>query len=29
MVNIIRRDLREMGWEVVEWIHLAEVSDKW
>jgi len=18
-----------MGWEVVEWIHLAEVSDKW
>jgi hypothetical protein len=22
-------DLREVGWEVVDWIHLAQDRDKW
>jgi hypothetical protein len=22
-------DLREIGWEVVDWIHLAQDRDKW
>jgi hypothetical protein len=22
-------DLREIGWEVVDWIHLAEDRDQW
>jgi hypothetical protein len=25
----IRMDLREMGWESVDWIHLAQVRDQW
>jgi hypothetical protein len=25
----IRIDLREVGWEGVEWIHLAQDRDKW
>jgi hypothetical protein len=25
----IRIDLREIGWEVVDWIHLAEDRDQW
>jgi hypothetical protein len=27
--DIIRIDLREIGWEVVEWIHLAQNRDQW
>jgi hypothetical protein len=27
--NNIRIDLREMGWEVVDWIHLAQDRDQW
>jgi hypothetical protein len=22
-------DIREIGWEVVEWIHLAQAKDQW
>jgi hypothetical protein len=25
----IRIDVREIGWEVVDWIHLAQDSDQW
>jgi hypothetical protein len=25
----IRMDLREIGWEGVDWIHLAQDRDKW
>jgi len=25
----IRMDLRDIGWEVVDWIHLAEDRDQW
>jgi hypothetical protein len=25
----IRMDLREVGWQVVDWIHLAEDRDQW
>jgi hypothetical protein len=25
----IRMDLREIGWEVVDWIHLAQDRDQW
>jgi hypothetical protein len=25
----IRMDLREIGWEGVDWMHLAEDSDQW
>jgi hypothetical protein len=25
----IRMDIREIGWKVVHWIHLAEGSDQW
>jgi hypothetical protein len=25
----IRMDLREIGWEGVDWIHLAQDSDHW
>jgi hypothetical protein len=25
----IRMDLREMGWEIVTWIHLAQDKDQW
>jgi hypothetical protein len=25
----IRMDLREVGWEDVDWMHLAENRDKW
>jgi hypothetical protein len=25
----IRIDLTEIGWELVDWIHLAEDRDKW
>jgi hypothetical protein len=27
--NNIRMDLREMGWEGVDWIHLAQDRDQW
>jgi hypothetical protein len=27
--NNFRMDLREMGWEIVDWIHLAEERDQW
>jgi hypothetical protein len=27
--NNIRIDLRETGWEGVEWIHLAQDMDQW
>jgi hypothetical protein len=25
--NVIKVDLREIGWEVVDWIHLAQDKD--
>jgi hypothetical protein len=25
----IRVDLREIGWETVNWVHLAQDKDKW
>jgi hypothetical protein len=25
----IKMDLREIGWEVVDWMHLAQVRDQW
>jgi hypothetical protein len=25
----IKMDLREIGWEVVDWIHLVQVRDQW
>jgi hypothetical protein len=25
----IRMDLRETGWEVVDWLHLAQYRDQW
>jgi hypothetical protein len=25
----VRIDLREIGWEGVDWIHLAQDKDKW
>jgi hypothetical protein len=25
----IKMDLREIGWEAVEWIHLAQARDRW
>jgi len=28
-VNINRTHLREIGWEVVEWIQLAQVRNQW
>jgi hypothetical protein len=27
--KIIRMDLREIGWEGVDWIHLAQDRDQW
>jgi hypothetical protein len=27
--NNIRMDFREIGWEVVDWIHLALDTDQW
>jgi hypothetical protein len=27
--NDIRMDLREIGWEAVDWIHLAQDRDQW
>jgi hypothetical protein len=27
--NNIRLDLMKVGWEVVNWIHLAQNSDQW
>jgi hypothetical protein len=27
--DIIRMDLREIGWEVVDWNHLAQNRDQW
>jgi len=29
MENNIRMVLREIGWEVADWIHLAQDRDKW
>jgi hypothetical protein len=25
----IRMDLREIGWEIVDWMHLAQDGDQW
>jgi hypothetical protein len=25
----IRMDLREIGWEIVDWMHLAQYTDQW
>jgi hypothetical protein len=25
----IKMDLRDMGWEIVEWMHLAQDRDQW
>jgi hypothetical protein len=27
--DIIRMDVREIGWERVDWIHLAQDRDQW
>jgi hypothetical protein len=27
--NTIRMDLREIGWDGVDWIHLAQDGDQW
>jgi hypothetical protein len=27
--DIIKMDLREIGWEGVDWIHLAQDRDQW
>jgi hypothetical protein len=27
--DIIRMDLREIGWEVVDWMHVAQDGDQW
>jgi hypothetical protein len=27
--DVIRMDLRETAWEVVDWMHLAQDSDQW
>jgi hypothetical protein len=27
--NNIRMDIREIGWEVVDWIHVGEDRDQW
>jgi hypothetical protein len=27
--SIIRMDVREIGWEVVDWIYLAQNKDHW
>jgi len=29
MEDNIRIDLREIGWEGVDWIHLAQDTDQW
>jgi hypothetical protein len=29
MGDNIRRDVREIGWEGVEWIHLPQDMDQW
>jgi hypothetical protein len=28
-VDNIKIDLREIGWDGMDWIHLAEVRDQW
>jgi hypothetical protein len=28
-VDIIKKDLREIGWDGMDWIDLAEDSDQW
>jgi hypothetical protein len=28
-VDVVRVDLRVTGWEVVDWIHLAQDRDQW
>jgi hypothetical protein len=25
----IRTDLREIGWEIVNWVHVAQDNDQW
>jgi len=27
--DTIRMDLAEIGWEILEWMHVAEKRDKW
>jgi hypothetical protein len=27
--DIFRLDLRELGWEVTDWMHLAQDMDQW
>jgi hypothetical protein len=27
--NNIKMDLREIGWEVVDWMHLVQDRDQW
>jgi hypothetical protein len=29
MEDNVRTDLREIGWEVVDWVHLAHDRDHW
>jgi hypothetical protein len=29
MRNNIRSDVRDVGWEIVDWIHLAQDRDQW
>jgi hypothetical protein len=28
-VDIIKMDFREIGWDAMEWIHLAQYRDQW
>jgi hypothetical protein len=28
-VNNIKKDLREIGWDGINWIHLAQDRDQW
>jgi hypothetical protein len=28
-VNNIKMDLREIGWDVMDWIHLVQDRDQW
>lgn len=29
MGNVIKMDLEEIEWEIVDWIHLADDGDQW
>jgi hypothetical protein len=28
-INNIKMDLKELGWQIVDWIYLAQDTDKW